>query len=316
MKKSLKFKEFKIIDSIIKKIPADKEVLIPVGDDAAFLSQKFGNLVITQDVMAEGTHFSLEYSTGENIATKLFNSNASDLAAMGAIARFAMLSAGINNKFDSHLSSFIKTITDLCLKNGITILGGDTVKSQHCFFSLVLMGLPINSKNVLKRKLALPDDIICLSGPTGVSALGLDLIKKGEKNSAAVQLHLGGINRCDLANILPNSTVECATDISDGLFFNACDLPKPGCGINLDSSKVPISHLFGNYPKDYIFDKIFFGGEDYELLFTVAPKNIAELRSNFKNHGKDFFAIGKIIAEEKFLIDSKIPKNSTFDHFG
>jgi len=299
-------KEFEIIDLIkkeqkISKSNIENDILIGIGDDTALLSNNYGNLLITQDAMSEGVHFNLNYSTGENIANKLFNSNISDIASMGGIPKFALITAGLTKKFNkTHLKKFITTINKQSKKYGISIIGGDTVssKSEASYFSMTLLGTPINKNITLKRYTGNIGDYVCTTGFTGISAYGLELLTNGSRDykNQAILNHINGINRFDIISKLIKFNITAMTDISDGLVSNANMLAKKRFGISL--SNIPKSPIIKSNNSEKL---ILSGGEDYELVFSISPTNYKKLIEKIP----EIFKIGKIISENKIFVNNR-----------
>ena len=271
------------------------QVIQGIGDDCAVLSLDNGNYqVLTTDALVETVHFVLKTHTPEQLGWKTLAVNISDIAAMGGQPKFAVLSAGIPNSTPvDFLDRFYKGLNQASQKYKVAVVGGDTVASpKHLFINLALLG-ETYKKKVFTRSGARPGDGIFVTGTLGDSALGLQILKSRRKKWKKVRR--AKKKHCILRHLKPEPRVETARrlarskykvtsmiDISDGLSQDLGHLLKAGqVGAELWESAIPISKPLSKYSSINGLSALSLalnGGEDYELLFTLAPEDVNNLK--------------------------------------
>jgi len=274
--------ELGLINWIRQSCAVDGPAKKGIGDDTAVLPfSKQEDLLLTTDMSVEGTHFTAG-TAPELIGRKALARNLSDIAAMGGLPTFAVVSLGLPRKLSS---AFVKRIYQgldkLAKEFKVYIVGGDTVKSEKIVIDVTLLGKVVKNKAVL-RSGARKGDQIFVSGRLGGS------LKSGR--------HLTFTPRIKEAQyLLKNVHPTAMIDISDGL---AGDL-----GHILKESKVGGMLVESSIPrnKGATLEQALFDGEDFELLFTVRPADMKKLAKN-----KKFFHIGEISGKEpKLFLNSK-----------
>ena len=259
-----------------------------IGDDAAIVKPARGcDLVLTTDLSIEGVHFRLDLHPARSIGHRTLARSLSDLAAMGARPRFALLSLSLRRTTPrSWISGFYEGLGRLAKSQGVTLIGGDTAltASDAVMADAVAIG-EVPHDQALRRRGARPGDSVYVTGRLGLSALGLALLepKKRAPRSAASagELRMGDRRAAFKAHLYPEprcrvgialarrGLVSAAIDISDGLardLGRLCD--ASGCGAMIWEDRLPLANLkeaSGATPLELGL----YGGEDYELLFTV-----------------------------------------------
>jgi thiamine-monophosphate kinase len=289
-----KLGEFGLISRFQSRLKySSPQVIQGIGDDCAVLSLDNGNYqVLTTDALVETVHFNLETHTPEQLGWKTLAVNISDIAAMGGQPKFAVISLGIPNSIPvDFLDRFYKGLNQASQKYKVALVGGDTVASpKHLFINLALLGETLKKK-VFTRSGARPGDKIFVTGTLGDSALGLKVLKSPKrkwKGSEAykkkcVQRHLKPEPRVEAALWLAQSKYKVTSmiDISDGLTQDLGHILKAGkVGAELWESEIPISKLLTKYSlinRLPALQLALNGGEDYELLFTLAPEDVNNL---------------------------------------
>ncbi|MEO1437289.1 MAG: thiamine-phosphate kinase, partial [Bacteroidota bacterium] len=282
-----------------------------VGDDAAIL--KFGpkNQVVSTDLLLEGIHFDLTYTPLKHLGYKAVVVNLSDIYAMNARPTQITVSLAISNRFSVEaLEAIYEGIYEACRIYGVDLVGGDTTSSlKGLVMSITAIG-EVDEDKVVQRSGAKVGDLICCSGNLGAAYLGLQILEREkqiflehpglqpelEKHKYLVERLLKPKARKDIiaqfahAKIVPTSMI----DVSDGLsseLFHICE--ASGVGAYLEEGNVPIHNETYHTAIDFKIDPItcaLSGGEDYELLFTVDPKDLEKVR--FLN---DIFIMGEIV---------------------
>jgi len=314
--------------------------LIGIGDDAAALSlSPSKKLLTTTDMLLEGVHFDLSYTDLYSLGWKSAAVNLSDIAAMGGVPRFCLTALGIPSSISvEQIKEFYKGFNALCRKYSVDLVGGDTCRSEKGLVVSVTALGEVEKKKMLTRAGAQPGDLIFVTGTLGDSAAGLEMLRAGYRgegtgargkghnselripNSPLILKHLQPMPRIEWGRKIALS--GCATamiDISDGLssdLGHLCEESRVGAEIYAD--QIPFSkdiskaanHL-NAAPLHYALS----GGEDYELLFTVAPSKLKK----FLSLEIVSTQIGTIISGNKmFLYDNDkraILKPRGFNHF-
>lgn len=284
--------EFDLIRLLASRFPSSGPAL-GIGDDCAVIPGD-EDLLVTTDLLAEGVHFLAGRITPYDLGWKSAAVNISDIAAMGGIPRHAFLSIALP-KGQTDSTSVISDLTGnpaafadgfaaCCHKFGVTLLGGDTSASKDgIFINVTLIGTCPHGSAVL-RSGARPGDLICVTGTLGDSAAGLKLLTRmadqvGHDEALLLQRHCHSEPRVAEGQALRQCPgVHSMMDVSDGV---AADLPHileaSGVGATVDVGKLPLSPELRRLCASRGWDPVnlaLCGGEDYELLFTVAPNAI------------------------------------------
>lgn len=281
--------EFGLIELIKKKILSkDEKVLVNIGDDAAVFKtspNKFS--IFTTDTMVEGVHFDLRYCTYQEIGWKAMAANLSDIAAMGGLPTYALVTVGLPKSARSaDVLSIYEGATKIAKKHNCKIIGGDTtLVKKDLFISIALLG-QVEKKFLVTRSGAKKGDLICVTGKLGEAQAGLELLKKfGRRNLSLVKKHLKPEPKIDQARaLIGNLKVNSMIDISDGLSSELFHLAEENkIGVVLYEQKIPVSAkcrkaalLLNGNPLTWALSS----GEEYELLFTVDRRDQSKLESN------------------------------------
>lgn len=260
-----------------------------LGDDAALLPAS-GPRTATVDSQIEGVHFP-EGLDAALVARRLLAVNLSDLAAVGAAPRHALLALSARSEFDHR--RFFRALLAECERHGIELAGGDLARNpQATSASLFLLGEPV--ARFVGRDQARPGDRIWVGGTLGESAAGQRLLAQGARLEGrrvelprafrapeslaraarrAVRRHLQPRPQLELGQRLARLPRAAAIDLSDGL---AKDLPRlcreSSVGAEVDAGRLPLARGFTRLSKALDADPIdlaLAGGEDYVLLFTL-----------------------------------------------
>jgi thiamine-monophosphate kinase len=294
--------EFGLIEHLTKNIELQNaSSVLGVGDDAAVIDHFGKQTVITTDLLIEGIHFDLMYTPLKHLGYKSVIVNLSDIYAMNAIPTQVVISIGISNRFSLEaLDEFYEGVYAACSAYGVDLIGGDTSSSQKGFIiSVTAMG-EVAPGNFVKRSTAAKGDLLCVSGDLGAAYVGLLFLEREKKifmESPGVQPDLEGESyvigrllkpeaRKDIVeffakeNIIPTAMM----DISDGLsseILHICKESNLGCTIY--EEKIPVAEEMKKAAFKFEIDPTacaLSGGEDYELLFTIAQSEYEKLVLN------------------------------------
>ncbi len=290
--------EPELIAAIRKDFPAlSRKISVTIGDDAAVLKTEKGQLIVTKDLLIEGTHFRPEFGSAYLLGRKSLAVNLSDIAAMGGRPLYCLLGLGLPASLPpSWVDDFMAGIKSLCQQERIFLIGGDLSRSKAIVISVTVIG---KAKKFVTRSGAKPGDTIWISGYPGLAAAGLYLLRKKRGRAKSKQARKISVNVLLKAFLDPvaqirlgswlgqNGLATAMIDTSDGLSIDLSHICEESqVGAEIDLAKIPVhSVLRANFPDPWPF--ILHGGEDYQLLFTVSPskrKNILAASRLFKLH--------------------------------
>ncbi|OGW52920.1 MAG: thiamine-phosphate kinase [Nitrospirae bacterium RBG_19FT_COMBO_55_12] len=313
--------------------------LIGIGDDAAALRLSPASVLLaTTDMLLEDVHFDLSFTDFYTLGWKSAAVNLSDIAAMGGIPRFCLVSLGIPPAIAvERITEFYKGFHALTRAHKASLVGGDTCLSRKgLVISITVLG-EIEKAAVITRSGARPGDRVFVTGPLGDSAAGLEILKTGGKGQGAgvrgqgagrgraenklIQKHLRPVPRiAEGRKLALSGCVNAMIDISDGLssdLAHICEQSRVGAEIYADT--IPFSRdilreagKLKKPPLEYALS----GGEDYEILFTASPAKINKLRSLRLS----IIEIGKIIRGKDISLIDRAGKRTPlrprgYDHF-
>ncbi len=306
--------EFGLIQ-LIRKEPKRRSVLVGIGDDAAVVKPGNRLLVLTTDLLVEGDHFRLDWSTPRQVGIKAMECNVSDVAAMNARPLYALVSVCLKRDASvEFVRELYAGINSVARKYEVDIIGGDFTHGEKAVVNVAVVGEA--ESNLCLRKNARPGDAIFVSGNLGASAAGLALLLKKARGFQRIKIkHLEP--RAKLGKALRIGKIANAMeDVSDGLASevrNICFESK--CGAEIFAEKVPVAadvKRAGKKLGKSALDWAFFGGEDFELVFTVPPNKVRKAR----RLGKE---VGRIVAGKKIFLVEKGKKRELkkvgYDHF-
>jgi thiamine-monophosphate kinase len=294
--------EFGLIEHLTKNIEIQNaSTIVGVGDDAAVIDHFGKQTVISTDLLLEGIHFDLIYTPLKHLGYKSVVVNLSDIYAMNAVPTQTTISLGFSNRFSLEaLDEFYEGVYSACSAYGIDLVGGDTASSQKGFvISITAIG-EVSPGKFVKRSTARKGDLLCCSGDLGAAYIGLILLEREKKiflENPGVQADLEGekyvigrllkpearkdqIEFFEQSGIIPTSMM----DISDGLsseILHICRQSELGCV--LYEEKIPIAEETRQAAFKFELDPTacaLSGGEDYELLFTIAQEDYDKLVLN------------------------------------
>lgn len=303
--------EFKLIDRLVKDFETvNASTIKGVGDDAAVLHPTNFQVVST-DLLVEGIHFDLMYSPLKHLGYKAVVVNLSDICAMNARPKQILVSLAVSNRFSVEaMDELYEGIKAACEKYRVDLIGGDTTASlKGLTISITAIG-EAPEKKIVYRNGAKEGDLLVVTGDLGAAYIGLQLLEREKKifiENPEVKTDLKGHDytvgrqlkpeaRLDIIDLLGELDIVPTSmmDISDGLsseITHICQQSQVGCLV--EEEKVPISQETYNTALTFNIDPIncaLSGGEDYELLFTIAPKDAEKIATH-----PDFSIIGEMV---------------------
>lgn len=306
--------EFKLIEKITRKI-TDENVIVGVGDDTAIIRSNGRFLLLTTDMLCEGDHFSLDYFTPRQIGIKAMVSNQSDIAAMGGIPLYAMVSLALTKDIQVEIVEGIYVgLYEACEKYGGIIVGGDITHSTQMVINISLLG-EVKNEKYITRSGANAGDKIYVSGSLGGSTAGLKLFLDNIKGFEAVKkCHTEPFPRFDISREVSHYATSME-DVSDGLASEVRNIAQAsGTGAVIFADNVPIEdevHSAAGAVGQSALDYALYGGEDFELVYTVPREFTGSVPG---------YLVGEIIEGSDIILETKGVKQKLtrfgFDHFG
>jgi len=240
-------------------IPRGSRVIAGIGDDCAIFRPRGGkeDLLFTTDLLIEGVHFERATHSAVQAGHKALARGLSDIAAMGGVPLFCLLSLALPEWANGHwVDGFYRGVLRLAKSTGVVLAGGDLARAERATCDIVVAG-SVPRGRALRRDGARPGDLIYVSGRLGGSALGLDT-----KRGRAWERHLRPQPRLALGRYLREKLHATACmDLSDGLSLDLRRL----CRASRVSAEIEPPPVFQGATIEHALH----GGEDYELLFTV-----------------------------------------------
>lgn len=279
--------ELKLVSALRQRFGATgaKGVITGIGDDAAVL-QSPRHMLVSTDMMTEGVHFDLTLATPAQIGFKLVSVNVSDICAMGGRAQAILIALAAPGSTSTRIIDGLFEGVRLGLERyGIALVGGDVSSSvSGICLSATVLG---HAAHPVLRSGAKAGDVIYVSGPLGDAACGFELLKR---HGRAVDLDratrvcgldiagpLLGRHLMPEARISPKGKINSMMDISDGLSLDLMRLCEAsGVGACVDKARLPLSEALRAAAPNMGLDPYALalnGGEDYELLYTMASES-------------------------------------------
>jgi thiamine-monophosphate kinase len=242
----------------------DSSLLVGIGDDAAVIQMPAGHSVIAcSDLVVEGTHFIRDLHPPDSIGYKAVAVNVSDVGAMGGTPMHFLISLAVPEDLDwSWIDGFLNGVESACRRFEVSLAGGDSSSARLIFVDVSMLG-SVPAGSAVRRSGAQAGDGIYVTGTLGGSALGLELLKRGDHAHPLVNRHLYPEPRQRVGAAVAN-LAHAMIDISDGL---STDLSHV-----LDESRVS-ARIYRNLVPGAAGAEdthVLHGGEEYELLI-VAP---------------------------------------------
>lgn len=307
--------EFALIDKYFKR--PTRHTVLGVGDDGALVRPSpGGELVVSTDMLVEGTHF-LPDADAADLGWKVLAVNVSDMAAMGAQPQWALLAAALPAASESWIERFAAGFFTCAETFGIDVIGGDTTRGPRNFCVTIFGEVP--SGKAILRSGARPGDEIWVSGQPGRAALGLAHLQGRAILEEPMLSHcLAALHRPQPRVALGlglRGLATAAIDVSDGLLADLGHILKAsGVAARLCVPGLPAAGIER--------DCLLAGGDDYELAFTAPPARADELRKLSATLGLALTRLGEIVSGPPGVLTLTDatgqlihPATHGFDHF-
>jgi len=294
--------EFGLIDHLTKHFsPKLSSTIKAIGDDAAVIKFEDEETVISTDLLIEGVHFDLAYMPLKHLGYKALMVNLSDIYAMNATASHVTVSIAVSNRFPVEaLEEFYAGVQLASKIYNVDVIGGDTTSSTSGFMISVTAIGHAKKEDIVYRDGAKPNDLLVVTGDLGAAYMGLQVLErekevfKANPNSQPdldqytylIERQLKPEARKDIPSLLKDLGVlpSSMIDISDGLSSEVIHLCKNSkVGANLYEEKIPLDPAVISVCEEFNIDSTTIalsGGEDYELLFTIAQDDYDKIKGN------------------------------------
>lgn len=304
--------EFGLIEHLTKPFSTkNRSTLKTVGDDAAVIQNDNFLTVVSTDMLVEGIHFDLAYTPLRYLGYKSVVVNLSDIYAMNAQPKQITVSLALSNRFSVEaLEELYKGIQEACELYQVDLVGGDTTSSPRgLYISVTAIGQG-EAEKISYRNGAKVGDLLCITGNVGAAYLGLQILEREkqifqqtgaqpdfEEQQYLIERQLKPEARKDMIELFAkNKLIPTAMiDVSDGVaseIFHICK--QSGVGAYIEESGVPIHPNAQEMAIKFGLDPItcaLSGGEDYELLFAINPKDLDKVK-----YLPDIYIMGEIVA--------------------
>jgi thiamine-monophosphate kinase len=322
--------EFGLINQIRRWMtPSDPALLQGIGDDVAVIEMRGKVLLVTTDILIEGIHFDRAWIDPYRLGKKALMVNLSDIAAMGGVPKYFLISLGLPKNLSlSFISLFYRGLKEGTKRFQVDLIGGDTSLSQKIVINICLLGEGKRGELLFRRGVKVGNDLF-VSGTLGNAALGLKILQKEGfmgRPKGLIEKHLSPSPRIELGQALARHRLATAMiDVSDGLLIDTTHLlEESGVGARIWEDRIPLSRSYRkwihSYSKDF-YQVALTGGEDYELLFTASPEKKKKISTLALSSKIPITWIGEILPQkEGFHIirrDGKeySPGRLGFEHF-
>lgn len=290
--------EKEIVKYILSKISAPETSSLGIGDDAIDFIEKKGRIVLSVDMLVFSTDVPKGMSL-KQVGWKAITSTTSDLASKGAKPLYFMTSIGLPSslKFEE-FKELWKGMSDAARFYNGKIIAGDTNEAKEIIIDVIGIGV---AKKLLSRKGAKKGDIVAVTGLFGKSSSGLKILLEGLKKEGFKELvnsTLKPYAKTIEGEILANSGYATACiDSSDGLAISLYELAEAS-KVGICITHPPIDRLVKKFSKKHnfpLFDLVFYGGEEYELIATIKPEGWEYVKKLFEKSNKKIIKIGIVV---------------------
>jgi thiamine-monophosphate kinase len=296
----------------------DPSVKCGIGDDAAIIQVPQGReVVLSMDTLLEGTHFPVDTSPSD-IGYKALAVNLSDMAAMGAVPKWVLLSISLPESNEAWIKEFASGFLKLAKQHSISLIGGDMSRGALSI-TINIQGL-VSVNSALKRDGAQKDDLIYVTGTLGDAGVGLDIIQgKQSIGNEYKAFFLNSLNRPEVsieAGLRIREIANSTIDVSDGLIADLGHiLDASHVGAEIEVKNIPLSVAMQQcVDETTAWNYALISGDDYKLCFTASAEQHELIISTFREINIPVSCIGRI--KEEAGLQLKTPEGTCFEPSG
>jgi thiamine-monophosphate kinase len=308
--------------------PAPNWVTVGIGDDAAVVEPERNRLeVLTVDAIVDTVHFDRRFTPPEAIGHRALAVNLSDLAAMGASPRLALLSLALPSDLPcAEFDAMIAGLAAVAREHRIAVIGGNLTRTPGPLTLDVTAIGSVKRRSVLTRAGARPGDHVYVTGSVGGAAAGLQMLQAGNApaDNGCVERYLRPVPRMRAGSLLGrNRAASACIDLSDGLADGVARIAESsGVGMIIDATALPIdgeARAWFDTHGDNATRSAIAGGDDYELLFTARPRLRGRLAGVMRHSDVPMTRIGTCTGDRALVLafpdGHTEPVPSGFTHF-
>ena len=326
-----------LIERIRSRFPSPPDVLIVgIGDDAAVAPPVRGELqVLTTDALVEGVHFETAFSGFADVGYKALAVNVSDIAAMGATPRLALLSLILPDLLAvSDLEALLDGFGEMAAAAKTVVAGGNITRSPGPLVVDVTVVGSVRPRRILTRSGGRAGDALFVTGSVGSAGAGLGWLR-AHARSAGAQPEEGGIAECVRRHRRPEPRLRLGAvagrtraatacmDLSDGLADAVAQLAgQSGTGAVIDAAALPVPAAAARWYESQGMDPVrasMAAGDDYELLFAIPTQGRGRFRNLLRHAGGvPVTRIGELTTDRRLVLrrgDRDEPFPEGFAHF-
>ena len=304
----------------IKQLGLDhhERILHGIGDDAAVICGEANqNQVYSTETFTEGVDFDLTFMPIHHLGAKVVMAACSDICAMNAAPKWIMVNLALPNRISlEFMDALYQGIAQACKDLNIYLIGGDLTGSHHAFGITVTAIGEVQPEQVVTRSGAKKDDAICVTGDLGGALAGLKILLREKKHwetsgeevmkpdlsdyEYVVQRQLLPVCRYDIIKAFHENEIypTAMIDLNQGLIKELIAMMKASdAAAYIYEAALPVSPLtreVANELQENVDQFSLYGGEDYELMFTLPEESVERFAKLFK----DFVVIGKLIDDK------------------
>jgi thiamine-monophosphate kinase len=303
-------------------------IVVGIGDDAAVVEPERNRLeVITVDAVVDQVHVDRRFTPPDAIGHRALAVNLSDLAAMGAAPRLAVLSMALPPDLSrADFEAIVDGVATLSAGHRIPIVGGNLTRTPGPLTVDITAVGTVKRRSVLTRTGARPGDVVFVTGTLGAAAAGLDMLREAGSSAhqGCIERYLRPSPRVRAGLLLGrNRAASSCVDLSDGLADGVARIGEAsGVGIALDAVSLPVDAAAGAWWKargQPVVERAITSGDDYELLFTVRPRHMRRLDAVARHGAVPLTRIGICTTGHSLVLRSadggETPIPAGFSHF-
>ena len=303
--------EVELVRALRKVLSGDAAgVIVGAGDDAAVVEPARHPVLLTTDMLVEGVHFELGATSPHDLGHKAVTVNVSDVAAMGGSARYGLAAVALPDSVESAwVMELYGGMREAADEYAMTLVGGDTTRGDRTTIAVAVVGEVPEGRAVL-RSGAVPGDVLAVTGRLGGSAAGLRIARAPDEEQkhllsttwgrALVSMHERPVARLGEGQVMAAAGATAMLDLSDGLSLDLARLcEESDVGARIHPDALPLAPGLDDLAREIGVDPLdlaLHGGEDYELLCTIARQAVSSAGNRLEErYGTTLTVIGEIV---------------------
>ncbi|MDA8329709.1 MAG: thiamine-phosphate kinase [Candidatus Dormibacteraeota bacterium] len=293
--------EERMLERLINLADRAGDIVVPPGDDAGGWVPRGRQSLISTDSMVEGVHFRREFQTPYQVGVKAWAQAVSDLAAMGAMPEVGVIAAVLPADTRVAVVEAIQLgLVDRASEDGAVLLGGDLSAGPALSLSVTVVG-GTGAEDPVRIGGGRAGDLLVVTGELGGASGALQLLRAGgvEVPESLMGRLIAPPSRLAEGDRLRRNGVSAMTDVSDGLVLDAGRLARAsGVQVEIWADQLPRPVGFRELLGDAALGLALSGGEDYELLASVAPEKLEALLGSWPVELAPLSLVGALVAGE------------------